>query len=48
MNNRFKLSRFKKRKKTNYTKSLFLIAILLLILYFYSNSESIMQIFIGE
>ena len=48
MENKPKLSRFNKRKKPNYKKSLILILILLAVIYFYSNADVLLKTFFGE
>lgn len=40
-----KQQRFKKRKKPNYKKGLFLVTLLLIILYLWMNAEKILTIF---
>ncbi len=48
MENKPKLSRFNKRKKSNYKKALVLIFVLLAVIYFYSNADELLNTFFGE
>ncbi len=48
MNKESKLSRFKRRKKTNYKRALVFIILLLIAIYLYTNAETLFQGIIGE
>jgi hypothetical protein len=48
MTNKSKLSRFNRRKKPNYKKALLLILVLLAVIYFYSNADTLLESLFGE
>lgn len=48
MDKQSKLSRFNRRKKANYKKSLLLIIVLLAVIYLYRNADTIFKALFGE